>query len=91
MEYAIGAVQRAFQDIGLEDVAADIVDPGTGIAQRVCQIFMPPTGEIVVNDDFADVFAQQSIDCVRADKPAATNDNKTLAVNVHGLFQLGIM
>ena len=53
MEDAVGAVERRLQDVGLEDVAADVEDPHARILERVGQVLGAAADEIVVDDDLA--------------------------------------
>jgi len=81
---AVGASQRRIENVGLADVAADLVDPDTAVAQRLRQVLGRAAHEIIVNNDLADILAGQEVDGMRADQTGAADHNHSLAANIHG-------
>jgi len=75
MEDPVGAIQRGFEDVGLQYVAANIEDAHARILERALQIFRPAANEIVIDKDFANIFAEQAIGRVRADQPGTADQD----------------
>ena len=83
MEDAIDAVECALQNVGLQDVAADIIDLHSGITQRCGKVLFAPSDEVVVDDDFLDFGTRQLLDRVGADEAGTADDDNFLAAKFH--------
>src|SRR6185503_4999344 len=83
MEDAVGAVQRSLEDIGLQNVTADVEDAHPRIAESCLQILLPAADEIVVDEDLPDVLAKQSIGRVRADQTGAADEDQLASLKSH--------
>jgi hypothetical protein len=83
MENAIRAFQRGTKNVGLHDIAARLENPHSRIAQRSGEVLGRATREIVENDDFPHVFANQLIHAVRSDQTSAADYDDFLASDVH--------
>ena len=85
MEYTIRPVERALEYVGLQDVAADIVDLHARVGERIGEVRLPPAYEIVVNDNLADIGSRELIDRMRADQAGPADDDDFLVREVHSV------
>src|SRR6266850_1195241 len=83
MKDAIGSFEGRFENVCLHDVATHVEDFHSGILERVGQILDPTAHEIVVDQNFFDIFCQQVVGGVGADEAGTTDQNKFLTSQIH--------
>jgi hypothetical protein len=79
----IGAFESRLQNIRLHDITAHVVNLDARIFHRVMEVFTAAAHEVVVDQDFLDVFLDQMVNGVRSDQTCTTHKNEFFATDVH--------
>ena len=83
VEDSVGAVERALQNVRLENIAADVANPDAPVAQRAVEVGLPAAHEIVIDQDLPDIGLDQLVHGMRADQAGAADDDDFLVVEMH--------
>src|SRR2546427_10347523 len=83
MKDTIYSLHGRVQNVAVENVPAQLVDPYPGVPERQRNVFVAAARKIVVNDDLSDILSQQFFRHVRPDEACTANHQHFLASSIH--------